>query len=294
MMKLLIESPAFRPRAMARSETKAKTVFDSLGFGTPGAAYELAVADVTKPESMAAALQDVDIVISSVATPTKPLFPSQKLVEETEVEGLKSLLQAVKQAGTVKHFVLISTHKATCPDEKAYKLLNFLFSGIVYFKLIGENVLRASGVPYTVVRSGGISDTSKMPETAEDLVQIPATLRATVGKGKGKGAPPGEGQGEGASDPWTFRLRQGDCEFGSNLRIDLCKTLLATIENPQMTVSKTFEVAMVVGGSEKDWIAGCPSSVFAPLLKDTTVEVLPKRPVKPPAWYLTRLAWCCA
>merc|ERR1711865_134652 len=62
---------------------------------------------------MAAALPDVDIEISSVATPTKPLFPSQKLVEETEVEGLKSLLQAVKQAGTVKHFVLISTHKAT-------------------------------------------------------------------------------------------------------------------------------------------------------------------------------------
>ncbi|MEO1792135.1 MAG: SDR family oxidoreductase, partial [Cyanobacteria bacterium J06629_19] len=67
-------------------------------------------------------------------------------------EGNKNLVDAAKAAG-VEHFVMVSS---LCVS-KIFHPLN-LFWGILYWKKQAEDYLKQSGVPYTIVRPGGLKN----------------------------------------------------------------------------------------------------------------------------------------
>eukprot|EP01125_Pyxidicula_operculata_P014578 TRINITY_DN4872_c0_g1_i1.p1 TRINITY_DN4872_c0_g1~~TRINITY_DN4872_c0_g1_i1.p1 ORF type:complete len:169 (-),score=10.64 TRINITY_DN4872_c0_g1_i1:37-543(-) len=75
---------------------------------------------------------------------------------------MKNLVRAINQNGTKCRIVLISSLGVERPTYFICLLLNTMLSMVLKYKLQAENVLRTSGIPYTIVRPGGL-------EAKEDL-----------------------------------------------------------------------------------------------------------------------------
>lgn len=142
MVKLL-QAEGYAVRAMVRDRAKAPD------FG-PG--VEVVEADVTKAETLAAATQGAAYVVSTLGagSPKPPNDP-----ENVDYKGVANLAAAAKAAGA-KHFVLMSSIGAG--DENPATPLNKVFGMVLAWKGKGEQSLRDSGVPYTIVRPGGLVD----------------------------------------------------------------------------------------------------------------------------------------
>ena len=111
------------------------------------AGAEIAVGDVLEPATLAAAMSDVQVLLS--ATGAAPSFDPTGPYR-VDYEGNKNLVDAAKRAG-IKQFVMVSS---LCVS-KIFHPLN-LFWGILYWKQQAEDYLKGSGVPYTIVRPGGL------------------------------------------------------------------------------------------------------------------------------------------
>ncbi len=138
-----LQAEGYQVRAMVRDKAKA---------GDLGAGVEVVEADVTRPESLVAAVRGMRYVISTIgaSSATPPNNP-----EGVDYRGIVNLSDAAKKAGA-KHFVLMSSIGAG--DENPATPLNRMFGMVLSWKGKGEAHLRASGVPYTIVRPGGLVD----------------------------------------------------------------------------------------------------------------------------------------
>ena len=120
-----------------------------ISFFPPGFDPVTAVTTIV-PATLAAAFAGTDAVISAVGArgakgPDRP--------EAIDYEGVRNLVDAAVAARS-RQFVLISSRSVTQPDNP----LNKLFGNVLIWKLKGEDALRASGVPYTVIRPGGLTN----------------------------------------------------------------------------------------------------------------------------------------
>lgn len=126
------------------------------------------VGDVTKPETLTSAFEGIDaLVIASSAVPKmKPGFDPTKGVrpefyyedggypEQVDWLGQKNQIEAAKSAG-VKQIVVIGSMGGQNPNH----MLNSLGNGkILIWKRKGEEYLSQSGIPYTIIRAGGLQD----------------------------------------------------------------------------------------------------------------------------------------
>lgn len=132
----------YEVRALVRDTAKARKVL--------GDKVELVQGDVKDPATLTAAFAGTDAVISAVGArgakgPDRP--------EAIDYEGVKNLVDAAAGARS-RQFVLVSSRSVTQPDNP----LNKLFGNVLIWKLKGEDALRASGVPYTVIRPGGLTN----------------------------------------------------------------------------------------------------------------------------------------
>ena len=108
---------------------------------------EKVVGDVLDRSSLSAALEDCDVLLS--ATGAAPSFDPTGPYQ-VDYEGNKNLVDAAKAAG-ISQFVMVSS---LCVS-KIFHPLN-LFWGVLYWKKQAEDYLKISGVPYTIVRPGGL------------------------------------------------------------------------------------------------------------------------------------------
>lgn len=74
--------------------------------------------------------------------------------EKIDYEGVRNLVIATRNA-SVGRFILVSSLGVTHPE---HPLNNF--GRVLDWKLKGENVLRTSGLNYTIIRPGGLTDES--------------------------------------------------------------------------------------------------------------------------------------
>jgi uncharacterized protein YbjT (DUF2867 family) len=74
--------------------------------------------------------------------------------EKVDYEGVRNLVMAARNA-SIGRFVLVSSIGVTHPE---HPLNNF--GRVLDWKLKGENVLRTSGLNYTIIRPGGLTDES--------------------------------------------------------------------------------------------------------------------------------------
>ncbi len=137
-----LQEQGYGVRALVRDAASAA---DKLG-----ADVELIVADVRDPESLATAFDGVTAVISAIGASEKEGSNSPEFVD---YGGNKNLIDAAVNAG-VRQFVMISSMSVTHEDH----VLNRIFGNVLIWKLKSEGYLRDSGIPYTVLRPGGLHD----------------------------------------------------------------------------------------------------------------------------------------
>ncbi|MEL6440439.1 MAG: SDR family oxidoreductase [Cyanobacteria bacterium J06621_8] len=107
------------------------------------------VGDVLKTSTYSAALADCQVLICATgASPS--LDPSGPY--QVDYQGTKNLVETA-QANNIDHFILVSS---LCVS-RFFHPLN-LFWLVLYWKKQAEKYIQASGIPYTIVRPGGLKD----------------------------------------------------------------------------------------------------------------------------------------
>ena len=138
-----LQKQGYPVRAFVRSTAKAAERL--------GADVEAVAGDLKDTASIAAALDGVGAVINTAAAGVGG--GEDNTPEKVDYEGARNLAEAASAAG-VGHYVLVSSRGVT--DDDHY--LNRMFDNVLLWKRRGEDAVIASGVPYTIVRPGGLSD----------------------------------------------------------------------------------------------------------------------------------------
>jgi uncharacterized protein YbjT (DUF2867 family) len=153
----ILKEQGYAVRVMVRDPSRAKGLPEGV---------EVVAGDATQPATLAAGLAGADYVLSTIGAnciPRQP-FPAGGGPEDVDYRGIENLATAAKQAG-VRQFVLMSSIGAGDADPKA--TLNAMCGMILQWKGRGEQSLRASGVPYTIVRPGGLKPFPGQPACTE-------------------------------------------------------------------------------------------------------------------------------
>ncbi|KAG2427562.1 hypothetical protein HXX76_012216 [Chlamydomonas incerta] len=149
-----LRQAGFKVRAGARSPAKAL----SLGFGAD-AGIEVVEADVTKGlDELVAAIGGAQAVVCA----TGAVGFGSNGAGAVDEKGTIKLVDAATRAGGVTKFVLVSSLLTNASavgqaNNPNYRFLN-LFGGVLDAKLRAEKYLRASGINYTIIRPGGLSN----------------------------------------------------------------------------------------------------------------------------------------
>ncbi|MDE0680697.1 MAG: SDR family oxidoreductase [Gammaproteobacteria bacterium] len=138
-----LQAKGYPVRAFVRNAEKAAERL--------GADVEAVVGDLRDPASIAATLDGVEVVINAAGSGVPA--PDDNMPEHVDFEGARNLADAAVAAG-VGHYVLVSSMGATHDDHQ----LNRLFNNILIWKRKGEDAVAASGIPYTIIRPGGLND----------------------------------------------------------------------------------------------------------------------------------------
>lgn len=117
----------------------------------------------------------VDAVVCCTGTTA---FPSKRWdgdngPEQTDYIGTKNLVEAAQAVPGLRRFVLVSSVGVDRYNSFPFVILNAF--GVLKYKKMGEEVLRASGIPFTIIRPGRLTDG---PYTSYDLNTL---LQATSG-----------------------------------------------------------------------------------------------------------------
>ncbi|KAL9267465.1 hypothetical protein AKJ16_DCAP26069 [Drosera capensis] len=132
-----------------------------------GGADDVFVGDIRNTDSILAALEGIDalIILTSAVPKMKPgsdptkgrpdfYFDEGAYPEQVDWIGQKNQIYAAKAAG-VKHIVLVGSMGGMNPNH----MLNSLGNGnILIWKRKAEQYLADSGIPYTIIRAGGLQD----------------------------------------------------------------------------------------------------------------------------------------
>jgi uncharacterized protein YbjT (DUF2867 family) len=128
-------------RALVRDKTKGRALL--------GENLELVQGDIRQIDTLHEAARDVKIVICATGTRSAEGANDPQAVD---YEGVRNLVNAAKGAG-VQHFLLVSSLGVT---QENHPLNNF--GRVLEWKKKGEDALRASGLDYTIIRPGGLTD----------------------------------------------------------------------------------------------------------------------------------------
>lgn len=191
----------YRVRALVRDEAKARTLFDDR--------VQYVTGDVREPRSLKRAVKGVDQVICALGGNVQR--DPENSPERVDYAGVKALAEAAKAAG-VSQFILVSSMGVTHPGHQ----LNAMLDHILEWKLKGEEAVRATGINYTIVRPGALTN--------------------ETGGQRG------------------LRIMQGDPESGegSISRSDVAAVLVSAIGRPDLYL-KTFEVVGDNSASRIEW-----------------------------------------
>lgn len=144
--RLLQRGDEFIVRALIRNEQYAPSLTRR--------GVEVVIGDVQQASlNTSALLANVDCVISTMGG----LPFTKSSMWRVDYRGTLRLL-AASQGANVKHFVFVSTM-----GLRRKRSLLHPFSILFYPKLLAEDAIRGSGLPYTIVRPGGLVD-DKVPQ----------------------------------------------------------------------------------------------------------------------------------
>jgi uncharacterized protein YbjT (DUF2867 family) len=143
----LLLRDGYRARALARNEAKAK--------GKLSSAVEIVPGDITKLNTLASAMKDVDHIIFTAGVTQRPA--RERLIIATEYEGLKNTLAAAKDAGFNGRFLYMTSIGVT-KSSLAATLLSLVKRNTLKWRKLAEDEIRRSGLGYTIIRAGFLTD----------------------------------------------------------------------------------------------------------------------------------------
>ena len=135
----------YQVRAMVRDPAAAGGAFP--------AGVEVVAGDVRDAKQLAAAFKGVKYVISTIGASGGPKAAERGSANDVDNVGIANVAQAAKVA-RVRQVVLVSSSGVTKAAENPMAFMRPILAA----KAEGEQALRASGVPYTIVRPGGLRD----------------------------------------------------------------------------------------------------------------------------------------
>lgn len=143
-------------------------------FGASATGLECVSADTRNPATLPSVLDGVTAIACCTGTTA---FPSRRWKggngpKETDEVGVKNLIAAAVATTTLARFILVSSAGVRRADRIPYSILNAF--GVLTAKAAGEAALAQSGLPWTVLRPGRLTDG---PYTSYDLNTL---LRATA------------------------------------------------------------------------------------------------------------------
>ncbi|XP_022762385.1 protein TIC 62, chloroplastic [Durio zibethinus] len=170
----------FRVRAGVRSAQKAESLVQSVKQmkldpegTTPVEKLEIVECDLEKQDTIAPAIGNASVVICCIGASEKEVFDITGPYR-IDYQATKNLIDAAIEA-KVNHFIMVSslgTNKVGFPAA----ILN-LFWGVLIWKRKAEEALTASGLPYTIVRPGGMErPTDAFKETHNITLSAEDTL----------------------------------------------------------------------------------------------------------------------
>eukprot|EP00897_Mesotaenium_endlicherianum_P002119 jgi/Mesen1/1935/ME000146S01023 len=125
-------------------------------------------------------VRSVIIATGTTAFPTKR-WSGGNGPEQTDVEGTRSLLASLPPS--VARVVLISSAGVTRFDQFPYNVLNLF--GVLRCKKAAEEMVRASGVPFTIIRAGRLTDGPYTSYDVNTLLKATSGLRRSISIEKG-------------------------------------------------------------------------------------------------------------
>lgn len=200
LMRLGIET-----RAMTRDVERARD--------KAGNRFDWVEGDVSKPDSLAAPVDGISYVVAAMASSFRDPTNSPESVDH---QGVINLVDAAQKAG-VRKLVLISSMGVTRSEEIESEYMQ----GLLKAKLAGEDYLRNSGMAYTIIRPGGLTDE-------------PGNQKALA-------------------------LTQGDeAPFEAITRADLARVAVECLTNAH-ALNKTFELTGAEPGNPDAWLTTLPA-----------------------------------
>ncbi|XP_019157880.1 PREDICTED: uncharacterized protein At2g37660, chloroplastic isoform X2 [Ipomoea nil] len=160
-----------RLRLILRDPEKASTLFGKQDEEK----LQVWKADTRNPMELDPSMfQGVTHVICCTGTTA---FPSRRwdgdnTPERVDWEGVRNLVSALPS--TLKRIVLVSSIGVTKFNELPWSIMNLF--GVLKYKKMGEDFVRNSGLPFTIIRAGRLTDG---PYTSYDLNTL---LQATAGE----------------------------------------------------------------------------------------------------------------
>ncbi len=205
ILEQLRMDPRFAIRPMARDVEAARRNI------SPD--YLWVAGDVTRPETLGPALAGASLVLVAIGG-TERSGPNSP--EFVDYGGVKNLADAARDAG-IRQLVLESSMGVGSGGGLLGMMLNLLSGDALKWKAKGEAYLRASGVPYTIIRPGGLTD--------DPAGQI------------------------------GISFQQGDEGSGRIGRGDVAAVMIAALDNPA-ALRKTFEICSDAGLKPDAWRRG--------------------------------------
>ena len=175
----------YRVRVLTRDADKANSMF--------AGKVDIAVGDIRQPETLPSATSDITHLICATGTPALPSArwdfkidlgsnPAEQVInwakiyldedfrnrnarntpEAVDAKGVSNLIQATPK--DLKRFVFISSCGVSRTGEFPYTILNAY--GVLDAKGKGETAILRSGLPYTIIRPGQLTDG---PYTSRDF-----------------------------------------------------------------------------------------------------------------------------
>jgi len=117
---------------------------------------EVIAGDITRPESLNAAVDGARHVVFTAGAPSGRYAP-ERLVKATDHDGVVNTLAALRRSGFGGRFVYLNSMGVTRPSLAA-ALINLLKRNTLVWRRRVETAIRASGFDYTIIRVGFLTD----------------------------------------------------------------------------------------------------------------------------------------
>ncbi|MCW5739687.1 MAG: SDR family oxidoreductase [Alphaproteobacteria bacterium] len=144
----LLRQRGYRIRVLARDTIGAAAELDR--------SIEIVAGDLTKAETLPAAVADVDHIIFTAGAPSGRYAP-ERVVKATDYQGVADTIAAAHQSGFLGRFVYLNSIGIATPSWSA-TLINLLKRNTLVWRRRIEDDIRASGLDYTIIRVGFLLD----------------------------------------------------------------------------------------------------------------------------------------